>query len=69
MAEKPVTSEILKDLKQTVLEDLLDEETLSVMLVGSWVDGTAKEFSDIDKYGYYYATMVTANMRRLIQYE
>ncbi|MCG3226929.1 MAG: nucleotidyltransferase domain-containing protein [Candidatus Heimdallarchaeota archaeon] len=48
MEEKSVASKILNGLKQIVLEDLLDEETLSVMLVGSWADGTAKEFSDID---------------------
>ncbi|NPD88817.1 MAG: hypothetical protein HGN29_08825 [Asgard group archaeon] len=48
MEEKSVESEILTKLKNLVLEDLLDENTLAVLLVGSWADGTAKEFSDID---------------------
>lgn len=48
MAEKSVVPAILEELKNRVLEDLLDEETLAVLLVGSWADGTAKEFSDID---------------------
>ena len=48
MEEKPADPEILDELKKIVIEDLLDEETLAVLLVGSWANGTAKEFSDID---------------------
>jgi len=48
MTEKSVIPDILEELKNRVIEDLLDEETLAVLLVGSWADGTAKEFSDID---------------------
>ena len=48
MEEKSRVSEILDELKNRVIQDLLDEETLAVLLVGSWANGTAKEFSDID---------------------
>jgi len=48
MQEKSDKSKMLDELRNRVIEDLLDEETLAVLLVGSWVDGTAKEFSDID---------------------
>ncbi len=48
MDEKSEVSEILSKLKDCVLEDILDDDTLSILLVGSWADGTAKELSDID---------------------
>ena len=48
MQEKSDNSKMLDELRKRVIEDLLDEETLAVLLVGSWADGTAKELSDID---------------------
>lgn len=48
MQEKPDNLKMLDELRNRVIEDLLDKETLAVLLVGSWADGTAKEFSDID---------------------
>jgi len=48
MQEKSDNFKMLEELRNRVIEDLLDEETLAVLLVGSWADGTAKEFSDID---------------------
>jgi predicted nucleotidyltransferase len=48
MQEKSENSKMLEELRNRVIEDLLDEETLAVLLVGSWADGTAKELSDID---------------------
>ena len=48
MQEKSDNSKMLDELRNRVIEDLLDEETLAVLLVGSWAEGTAKELSDID---------------------
>ena len=48
MQEKSDNTKMLEELRNRVIEDLLDEETLAVLLVGSWANGTAKEFSDID---------------------
>ena len=41
-------SQILEQIKKWSLENLLDESTLSILLVGSWAEGIQTEISDID---------------------
>ncbi|GAJ01532.1 unnamed protein product, partial [marine sediment metagenome] len=48
MEKDSSNSVILEKIKAWALENLLDEQTLSIFLIGSWAEGIQSELSDID---------------------
>jgi len=48
MEDKRTNIEILGDVRDWTLENLIDSNTVALLLVGSWAEGRSKTLSDID---------------------